>query len=148
MKLRNGLIPATRQGRQGFLLMEVLPALMLLSVVLAAGLRLQVAAFRVASLAARRQSAEQAFQWTLALWAGTSGRAVELDSGSSAGWQTREFPGPEWLPAGAPGPGQFRFRRMLEQTGSGAAFWRVEFQDQRGEWVGWCRILISPGRIQ
>ena len=122
------------------MLVEVLPALVLLSVVLAAGLRLQLAASRLAQLAAERVSEEEAFAWALVAWRTSSGLLVIVEPDASGRWTVRDLPDAGWLPEAVPASGAYWFRRQRVDSIAAGARWFVEAKGRSGQWIGWCEF--------
>lgn len=126
-----------------FMLLELLPAILLLAFVLTAALQVQVAAMRLADRAELKRRQEVAFVSVWAAWQESGGIAAMVDLSGDAVGEVREFPGSEWLPDTDPDRPSIHFRRRLEAV-AGNRVWLVEAQLPRGGWEEWCWILGEP----
>jgi len=130
--------------RGGFVLLEALPALLLVLAVLLLALRLLWTGLRAGAagqlLQAREAAAPEVWR---ALEAG-GGRAAVALRAADGGWQVFDFPDEAWLPESGPTGAAQLWRRRAAAGGSGE-YWQFDYRlpaaaGAPARWQGWGRV--------
>jgi hypothetical protein len=131
---------------QGFVLLEALPALVLLLALLGAALRLTWTAALARDHGAGMELTEAGLNEACAFWRTSGGEVVLARRGAGGAWRLNGFPDLSWLPpAEAAGdPAARVYRRETWQGPDGARYWRVFARGgaQRGRAAEWRLLAV------
>jgi hypothetical protein len=133
-------------GNGGFLLLEALPALLLLAALIIVVMRLHATGLRASRLAQQDELRQQALLSVWKQWEQGDSLAALVWRTSDGAWELTAFPDSSWLPEQEGGgrepsahQGQtFTFRRGLRRSTDGGIRWDIEFHHAaEAEWYWW-----------
>lgn len=133
----------------GFLLLEALPALLLLAAILVTGAGLKASRMRSEARMQQQEYLETAFQETWQSWKNSTSRAAVAQVGDDGGWKVVQFPDAGWLPPAGTGAGagfraSYALRRSSRLDEDGCGYWEIEVQKgATGDWQWWARVYES-----
>lgn len=138
----------------GFVLLEILPAMLLFSTCLLLGTRLFWVHLRLETAIWRQSEVESGFLHTWKIWQTGGGSAAVAIKESGEGWKIYDFPNDSWLPEEI-GTGavdntgrQVIFRKRLIDDTLGLAYWDVDIMTGQvnggSRWRWYRRIYEQP----
>lgn len=138
----------TVKNRQqtGFILLETLPALLLVLAVLIVVMNSERIRLRLLENDASKMSKTSAYDEVSSKWAENPNSKAALSTWSGAdGWDVIDFPDENWLPPISRNTNQSSlWRRQLENDKEGHTFWRIEvFNARAGKWRWWIEMKYS-----
>lgn len=129
---------------KGFLLIEAIPALLLLVGVLIAVMNLQRIRMRLNDFTSRNLAAASAFDGVSILWQrNPDSQAAASTWSDNIGWELTDLPDEDWLPLDSYASGQTAlWRRTPTVDESGNESWRIElYHPSAKKWRWWSDTL-------
>ncbi len=135
------------KGRAGFLLLEVIPAMLLLAAVSLLGARLLRLSTEMCWRAGELDRATGSFSAVLKSWDNSASRAALAVYAEPDGLEVVEFPDSSWFPDSIQADGRSRclWRRAEYRDADGRGWWTIEYRiPGMEEWRWFSRV---PGNF-